>query len=193
MRAASTSSSGTVRKNCRNRKVAVADAISGTVRPGVAVEHAQVRNDLVGGPDAHFHRQHQRDKDRPEEEHAKREPEIDDREGRQQGDGNLANGNDQRLTRLTIIMRPTGPWRRNRPCRCRSRRRCSSRSGGCPAAWAWVSARWLGRLGRRHEGQVQGKGHDQHAQMSTTWENTLSRGRRSIMAQDDPGQRAGSL
>jgi hypothetical protein len=33
MRAASTSSSGTVRKNWRNRKVAVADAISGTVRP----------------------------------------------------------------------------------------------------------------------------------------------------------------
>ena len=33
MRAASTSSSGTVRKNCRNKKVAVAEAISGTVRP----------------------------------------------------------------------------------------------------------------------------------------------------------------
>ena len=33
MRAASTSSSGTVRKNWRNRKVAVALAISGTVRP----------------------------------------------------------------------------------------------------------------------------------------------------------------
>ena len=33
MRAASTSSSGTVRKNWRNRNVAVADAISGTVRP----------------------------------------------------------------------------------------------------------------------------------------------------------------
>ncbi len=33
MRAASTSSSGTVRKNCRNRKVAVAEAISGTVSP----------------------------------------------------------------------------------------------------------------------------------------------------------------
>ena len=33
MRAASTSSSGTVRKNWRNRKVAVAEAISGTVRP----------------------------------------------------------------------------------------------------------------------------------------------------------------
>lgn len=32
-RAASTSSSGTVRKNWRNRKVAVAEAISGTVRP----------------------------------------------------------------------------------------------------------------------------------------------------------------
>lgn len=31
--AASTSSSGTVRKNWRNRKVAVADAISGTVKP----------------------------------------------------------------------------------------------------------------------------------------------------------------
>ncbi len=33
IRAASTSSSGTVRKNWRNRNVAVADAISGTVRP----------------------------------------------------------------------------------------------------------------------------------------------------------------
>ena len=33
MRAASTNSSGTVRKNCLNRNVAVADAISGTVRP----------------------------------------------------------------------------------------------------------------------------------------------------------------
>ncbi|MCY1364691.1 hypothetical protein D3C87_476730 [compost metagenome] len=33
MRDASVSSSGTVRKNWRNRKVAVADAISGTVRP----------------------------------------------------------------------------------------------------------------------------------------------------------------
>ena len=33
MRAASTSSSGTVRKNWRNRKVAVAEAISGRVRP----------------------------------------------------------------------------------------------------------------------------------------------------------------
>ncbi|MNF10408.1 hypothetical protein D3C80_2113360 [compost metagenome] len=33
MRAASISSSGTVRKNWRNRKVAVADAISGRVRP----------------------------------------------------------------------------------------------------------------------------------------------------------------
>ena len=33
MRAASTSSSGTVRKNWRNRNVAVAEAISGSVRP----------------------------------------------------------------------------------------------------------------------------------------------------------------
>ncbi len=33
MRAASTSSSGTVKKNCRNKNVAVADAIRGTVRP----------------------------------------------------------------------------------------------------------------------------------------------------------------
>ena len=33
MRAASSSSSGTVRKNWRNRKVAVAEAISGIVRP----------------------------------------------------------------------------------------------------------------------------------------------------------------
>ena len=33
MRAASVSSSGTLRKNWRNRNVAVADAISGMVRP----------------------------------------------------------------------------------------------------------------------------------------------------------------
>ena len=33
IRAASTSSSGTVKKNCRNKNVAVAEAISGTVRP----------------------------------------------------------------------------------------------------------------------------------------------------------------
>ena len=33
MRAASVSSSGTVRKNCLKRKVAVADAITGRIRP----------------------------------------------------------------------------------------------------------------------------------------------------------------
>ncbi len=33
MRAASASSSGIVRKNCRNRNVAVAEAISGSVSP----------------------------------------------------------------------------------------------------------------------------------------------------------------
>ena len=33
IRAASHSSSGTVRKNCRNRKVAVAEAISGRISP----------------------------------------------------------------------------------------------------------------------------------------------------------------
>ncbi|MNL82739.1 hypothetical protein D3C87_2101920 [compost metagenome] len=33
MRAASTNSPGIVRKNCRNRNVAVADAINGKVRP----------------------------------------------------------------------------------------------------------------------------------------------------------------
>ena len=33
MRAASTSSSGTVRKNWRNKKVAVAEAINGIVKP----------------------------------------------------------------------------------------------------------------------------------------------------------------
>ena len=33
MRAASVSSSGTVRKNCRKRKVAVAEAMTGRMRP----------------------------------------------------------------------------------------------------------------------------------------------------------------
>ena len=68
MRAASASSSGIVRKNWRNRNVAVADAISGSGEPGVAVEHAEVGDDLVRGQDAHLDRQHQRDEDHPEEE-----------------------------------------------------------------------------------------------------------------------------
>ena len=82
MRAASASSSGIVRKNCRNRNVAVAEAISGSVRPGVGVEHAQVGDDLVGRQDAHLDRQHQRDEDHPEEELAQRKAEVDDRERR---------------------------------------------------------------------------------------------------------------
>ncbi len=69
MRAASASSSGIVRKNWRNRKVAVADAISGTVRPGIRVEHAEVGDHLERRQDAHLDRQHQRDEDHPEEEH----------------------------------------------------------------------------------------------------------------------------
>ena len=45
MRAASTSSSGTVRKNWRNKNVAVAEAISGTVKP--AIELSILRSDTT--------------------------------------------------------------------------------------------------------------------------------------------------
>ena len=63
---------------------------------GVAVEHAEVRHHLVGRTDAHLHRQHQRDEDRPEEELPEREAEVDDRKRRQQRDRDLAEGDDQR-------------------------------------------------------------------------------------------------
>jgi hypothetical protein len=47
------------------------------------------RDDLVGRQDAHLHRQHQREEDQPEEQHAEGEAEIDDGEGRQQRDAIL--------------------------------------------------------------------------------------------------------
>ena len=51
---------------------------------------------LVGGQDAHLHRQHQRHEDHPEHQAAEREAEVDDRERRQQRDRDLADGDDQR-------------------------------------------------------------------------------------------------
>jgi hypothetical protein len=62
----------------------------------VAVEHAQVGNHLVGGQDAHLHRQHQRHEDQPEHQRAAREAEVHHRKGREQADGDLADGDGQR-------------------------------------------------------------------------------------------------
>ena len=90
MRAASASSSGTVMKNWRNRKVAVADAISGMISPGNVLSSPRSDMTCVGRRDAHLDRQHQRDEDHPEEEVAQREAEVDDRERRQQRDQDLA-------------------------------------------------------------------------------------------------------
>ena len=118
-RAASTSSSGTVRKNWRNRKVAVAEAISGIVRPAKRVEHPEVGHHLVGGHDAHLHRQHQRDEDGPEEQVLQREAEVDDGEGRQQRDGDLAEGDDERRHQA----HPHHAGRRGGGARPRRRRR----------------------------------------------------------------------
>ncbi len=63
---------------------------------GIAVEHAEAGDDLVGRHDAHLDRQHQRQEDQPEEQLAARKPEIDDGEGRQQRDGDLAQRDAQR-------------------------------------------------------------------------------------------------
>ena len=48
-----------------------------------------------GVADAHLDREHQGDKDHPEHQIPQGEPEVDDRKGRQQRDGNLADGNHQ--------------------------------------------------------------------------------------------------
>ena len=56
----------------------------------VGMEHAQVGDDRVSRADADLHRQHQGDEDAPEEQHAEREPEIDNGEGREQRDRDLA-------------------------------------------------------------------------------------------------------
>jgi hypothetical protein len=57
---------------------------------GIGVEHAEIRDDLEGRHDPHLHRQHQREEDGPEAEHAEREAEVDDRERREDRDRDLA-------------------------------------------------------------------------------------------------------
>ena len=65
--AASASSFGTVMKNCRSKNVAVADAMRGMISPVYELIPAQVADDFVRRHHAHFHRQHQRDEDHPED------------------------------------------------------------------------------------------------------------------------------
>jgi hypothetical protein len=79
-------------KNWRKRKVAVADAISGRIRPGVGVQELELGHHLVGGQDADLDRQHQGDEDGPEGEHAAGEAEVDDGEGGEQRDRDFADG-----------------------------------------------------------------------------------------------------
>ena len=61
----------------------------------------RIGGDRIGRHDAHFERQHQRDEDQPEHQHAQPVVEIDDREGRQRRERDLAGGDaagdDQRV------------------------------------------------------------------------------------------------
>jgi hypothetical protein len=68
----------------------VAEAIS-----GIAVEHAEVGDNLEGRDDAHFDRQHQRHEDHPEEEVAQWISEVDDGKRTDDRDRDLADGDDQ--------------------------------------------------------------------------------------------------
>jgi hypothetical protein len=74
----------------------------------VAVDHAQVGDDLEGRDDAHLDRQHQGDEDHPEEEIAQREAEIDDGERGDDRDGDLAEGDGQRHDQAVEHHAPTG-------------------------------------------------------------------------------------
>jgi hypothetical protein len=60
---------------------------------GIGIDQAEIDDNLVGRQDADLHRQHQRDEDHPEKDHAEREAEKDDSEGRQERDDDLADGN----------------------------------------------------------------------------------------------------
>src|SRR3546814_6520930 len=51
---------------------------------------------FIGGHDTHLDRQHESDEDGPEAQHAQRKAEVDDGEGREQRDDDLADGDGQR-------------------------------------------------------------------------------------------------
>ncbi|MEY9730690.1 hypothetical protein ABIA07_006591 [Bradyrhizobium yuanmingense] len=63
---------------------------------GIAVEHVQVGDDLVGWIDADLDRKHQGDEDEPEQRHPEREAEINDRIGRDDRDHDLADRDQER-------------------------------------------------------------------------------------------------
>src|SRR5512146_1418036 len=87
MRAASASSSGTVRKNWRKRNVAVADAISGSVRPQYVFTIPRLATTWYVGM--------MRTSTRSISV-AQREPEVHDRERRQHRDRDLPDGDRER-------------------------------------------------------------------------------------------------
>ena len=153
--AASTTSSGTVRKNWRNSSVAVALAISGTVSPAMRVEQVEVHDHLVGRDDPHLHRQHQGEEDRPEGQHAAGEGEEGDGVGREQRDGDLAAGDQHRHQRAVP------QHQRGRARSGSGRRRCPPGRGvvlhrlARPAAAARRRGRWWRRRGWSRPAAIQ--------------------------------------
>ena len=66
----------------------------------------RVRDDLERRHDAHFHRQHQGDEDQPENQRLEAKVEIDDREGRQDRNQDLADGDADRDDRAIEKLAP---------------------------------------------------------------------------------------
>ena len=62
----------------------------GDRQPHVGVDPPELADDLIGGDDAHRNREHQGDKDHPEENLLPAEIEKDDGKGRENGDDDLA-------------------------------------------------------------------------------------------------------
>ncbi len=87
--AASTSSSGIVRKNWRKSRVAGGGGHERHDEAGHGVDELEVHHDLEGRDDADLDRQHEGDEDQPEADHAAGEGEEHHGIGRQQRDHDL--------------------------------------------------------------------------------------------------------
>ena len=108
MRAASTSSSGHREEELAEQEGRRRRGDQRHRQAGVGVEHAEQGDDLVGRPDAHLHRQHQRDEDQPEHGAAERKAEIDDGESRHRNRRSCPSGMIIAVTKLTHHRRGAG-------------------------------------------------------------------------------------
>ncbi|MEN9996113.1 MAG: hypothetical protein RL462_889 [Pseudomonadota bacterium] len=140
----------------------MAESNEGHREASIGVQHAQIGDHLIRGTDANFNWEHQSDEDHPEKQSAKREAEVNQRKSRQQGDGNLANGDDQSADQTGLHHGPDG-WH------LATQRGFAAKQGETirlPKIVARhhrhrdASGNLLSRLGRGHKREVQRKSHN---------------------------------